>query len=308
MARATSLLSLVEHPRERRVGVGIVGFLQGQILAELCYGIGPQAEVYDAELEGLAHRAEYFCRVAADQPSAVAVRRITLCADNNSAIQRAFEGFAGPGMDVSIRLRRSVLEFLDTHPQNEVEIRWVPGHNGIEGNEQSDILAKRGAFMQQRPVHSLTHALRKAKERMIEAWREEWRRTPLRGGYAFANRIPPSLEPTQHFKKLGSEVYARLTQCRTGHAFVGEYYHRFVPSEDTGCTCGEQFQSRGHVIQDCPLFGGSRDLLSEIVPDLNLADLFGTKDGIEALGQFLTHTDAFKKQPSGPSDQSEEVM
>ncbi|KAG8958498.1 hypothetical protein FRC05_008840, partial [Tulasnella sp. 425] len=281
--------SLVEYLQGRRVGVGIVGYLEGQVLAELSYGIGSQAEVYDAELEGLAHGAEYFCKVATDQPSTVAIHRITLCADNNSAIQRAFESYAGLGMDASIRIREAILGFLDSHPQNEFEIRWVPGHSRIEGNEQSDVLAKRGAFMQQRPVNSLTYAFRRAKEKAKEAWQSEWRRTPPRGGYAFANRIPPSLDPTQHFKNLRREAYARLTQCRTGHAFVGEYYHRFVPSEDTSCP-------------------ESRELMSDVIPDLNLADIFGTKEGIEALGRFLTHTDAFKKQPSGPLDQSEEFM
>lgn len=211
-------------------------------------------------------------------------------------------------MDASIRIRNAILRFLDSHPQNEVEIRWVPGHNGIEGNERSDHLAKRGASMQQRPVISLTHALRKARERAVEAWQEEWRRTPPRGGYAFADRLPPSLEPSQHFKSLTREVYARLTQCRTGHAFVGEYYRRFVPSESTNCQCGERFQTRAHIIQDCPLFRESRNLLSGVIHDLNLADIFGTSDGIRALGQFLAHTDAFKKQPSDPLDRSEEIM
>lgn len=300
--------SLVEQSQGQQVGIGVVGYLEGQVIAEHSFGIGQKAEVYDAELEGLAHGAEFYCRVAADRVSPVTIRKITLCADNNSAIQRAFEGGANPGMDTSLRIRNAILHFLDSHPQNEFEIRWVPGHNGIEGNERSDYLAKRGAFMQQHSITSLTHALRRAKEKALEAWREEWRRTPPRGGYAFANRVPPSLEPSQHFKCLAREVYARLIQCRTGHAFIGEYYHRFVPSEDTSCPCGERFQTRAHVIQDCPIFRESRGLLSEVVPDLNLADVFGTKDGIQALGRFLARTNAFKKQPPALLSQSEEVM
>ncbi|KAG8914178.1 ATPase with role in protein import into the ER, partial [Tulasnella sp. 408] len=50
-----------------------------------------------------------------------------------------------------------------------------------------------------------------------------------------------------------------------------------------------------------------RGLLSEVVPDLNLADIFGTRDGIKALGQFLARADAFKKRPSVHLNRSEEA-
>ncbi|KAJ7745025.1 hypothetical protein B0H14DRAFT_2159448, partial [Mycena olivaceomarginata] len=36
--------------------------------------------------------------------------------------------------------------------------------------------------------------------------------------------------------------------CRTGHGHLGEYYSRFVLSEDVDCTCGEAFQSHEHVL------------------------------------------------------------
>lgn len=50
---------------------------------------------------------------------------------------------------------------------------------------------------------SLPHPRAQESEGKSErACQSEWRRTPLRGGYAFANRSPPSLEPTQHFRNL----------------------------------------------------------------------------------------------------------
>ncbi len=106
-----------------------------------------------------------------------------------------------------------------------------------------------------------------------------------------------------HFLSLPRGVYGRLTQCRTGHAFVGEYYDKFVPSEDTSCPCGERLQTRAHVLRDCPRYVEHRHILRDAVPDLGLADIFGTKEGIGALGKFLASTDAFQKaMPSAETD------
>ncbi|KAF9509918.1 hypothetical protein BS47DRAFT_1275083, partial [Hydnum rufescens UP504] len=48
--------------------------------------------------------------------------------------------------------------------------------------------------------------------------------------------------------------FSRLVQCRTGHAFIGQYYERFVPDESATCCCGERLETRTHILQDCPLY------------------------------------------------------
>ncbi|KAI6130664.1 hypothetical protein EDD16DRAFT_1470040, partial [Pisolithus croceorrhizus] len=83
--------------------------------------------------------------------------------------------------------------------------------------------------------------------------------------------------------------------CRTGHAFVGEYYSSFVPSETTSCPCGEHIQTREHILAMCPTFESNRDTLRSPSEDLVITDILGTEKGIEALADFLKETDAFKK-------------
>ncbi|KAJ7725504.1 hypothetical protein B0H14DRAFT_2253530, partial [Mycena olivaceomarginata] len=53
-----------------------------------------------------------------------------------------------------------------------------------------------------------------------------------------------------HFQTLKCEVFGRVTQCRIGHCYSGEYYSQFVPSESVDCPCGEAFQSREHIIRE----------------------------------------------------------
>lgn len=68
-------------------------------------------------------------------------------------------------------------------------------------------------------------------------WRIQWRKDEKTGSFAVADRIPPSLNPTKHATELTSsrELYGRVVQCRTGHAYTGEFRRRFAPGEPTKC-------------------------------------------------------------------------
>jgi hypothetical protein len=43
-------------------------------------------------------------------------------------------------------------------------------------------------------------------------------------------------------------------QCYIGHCFTGEYYSKFVPSEDVDCPCGKAFQTKKHLLRECPQY------------------------------------------------------
>jgi len=77
---------------------------------------------------------------------------------------------------------------------------------------------------------------------------------------------------------------------------MGEYYSKPVPTEDRSCPCGEPLQSCDHILTACPTYEDQRQILKKASEDLVMSDILGTKDGIEALIQFLRATNAFKKQ------------
>lgn len=145
-------------------------------------------------------------------------------------------------------------------------------------------------------------SLRKA---LLEEWTTHWRNT-LRASSLFspADRLPPSLRPREHFCESKRAIYGRLIQCRTGHAFTGEYYSSFVPTETTSCSCGERIQTREHILTSCPAYEPSRGLLRSASEDLVITDILGTVKGIEALTDFLKETDAFKKSRNTVSSQA----
>ncbi|KAJ3911991.1 hypothetical protein F5877DRAFT_1668, partial [Lentinula edodes] len=71
----------------------------------------------------------------------------------------------------------------------------------------------------------------------------------------------PSLKPSERLKETTRELFSRLTQCRTGHAFIGEYYLQFVPGENVDCPCGVELQTREHILRACPKYEEYRYIL-----------------------------------------------
>ena len=104
-----------------------------------------------------------------------------------------------------------------------------------------------------------------------------------------------ALKPREHFTHTRRSIYGRLIQCRAGHAFMGEYYNKHVPTEDRTCPCGDPLQSRDHILTACPTYENQRQALKDASEDLVTSDILGTKEGIEVLVQFLRATNAFKK-------------
>jgi len=81
----------------------------------------------------------------------------------------------------------------------------------------------------------------------------------------------------------------------TGHAHIGSYYAKFVLDEEVNCPCGEDLQTREHVLQSCMLHEGHRHLLGDTDQDHNTAKLLGTMDGNVCLAAFIEASGAFSK-------------
>jgi ribonuclease HI len=266
---------------------------------EVKTGLGGGAEVYDAEMAGLMMGAKAACKLAKRKNSA---NHIFLFADNTSAVQSIFDPKPGPSQLYAIKTHRHLTRFLDSHPNNQVTIAWCPGHKNIRGNERADKLAKeaRDRACEAHVAHTTSHARRKAKAATGATWRREWRSTQKTGGYATANHIPPSSSPSKTFTRTPREVFGRLVQCRTNHGYTGEFRRRFFPDEDFSCPCGEEVQTREHIVTRCPLYNNKRSNLRKISRDLWLPVILGTKKGIAALTVFLQESTAFTRDGQQP--------
>ncbi|KAF8583012.1 hypothetical protein K439DRAFT_1297436, partial [Ramaria rubella] len=73
----------------RQVGAALVLYHQSTVVCEHTIGMGLKAEVYDAEMEGLAQAAESAVTYATNHR--VPIKHLHFFADNTSAIQNIFE-------------------------------------------------------------------------------------------------------------------------------------------------------------------------------------------------------------------------
>ena len=100
----------------RLTGAGIVAFCKGEVIFQGRMALGGGAEVYDAEMEGLARGAEVTREWIQQTGADHRVRRIRFFADNTGAIQRIYKGTPGLDQGCSKRFREATHHILDTHP------------------------------------------------------------------------------------------------------------------------------------------------------------------------------------------------
>ena len=99
--------------------------------------------------------------------------------------------------------------------------------------------------------------------------------------------FPPLI---QRITKFSRPIVATCIRLLTGHAFTGKYTAHFHPSsfDPHHCQCREPFQTVQHVITECPLHDEVwRQFLLPILNTLLISTIFSTKEGGEALGDFL---------------------
>ena len=133
------------------------------------------------------------------------------------------------------------------------------------------------------------------KHKMLEAWRHKWSNSPnsLSAWFQPANKLPPTLKLMKRFLSTDRKTFSRLMQAHTGHAHTGKYYKRFVPTQEIGCPCGTNLQTRQHITLECKAYSRHRNVLR--TGHTEWGRLTGTIKGINKLISFLKNSDAFNK-------------
>ncbi|KAJ3536486.1 hypothetical protein NMY22_g6022 [Coprinellus aureogranulatus] len=194
-------------------------------------------------------------------------------------------------------------KFLDADNNHRISIRWCPSHCGIRGNERADRLAKQATSLPSSSTTTRANAIRRAKLAAQKEWTKEWRSAPSQGWFTISDRLPPSLKPTKHARRLAGkrELYGRVVQTRAGHAYTGEFRRRFELDEPYTCPCDNvSLETREHILVHCPRFERWRYGLREVSRDIVLSEILGTDKGIEALEKFLRRSKAFSRPSERP--------
>ncbi|KAI0995105.1 hypothetical protein K3495_g13078 [Podosphaera aphanis] len=176
--------------------------------------------------------------------------------------------------------------------EGQINIRWVPGHAGIEGNEIADFEARRGAAMPtiDSAKHSFTSLLQWHAEQLSQA-RNSWWNKNIPNSHA---RL--GIKTAPYFPKellLGRKALGQLIAAKTGHGDFAAYHIRFGHEEARlSCLCGSP-KTPTHFLF-CRILRRRRGRpvgpISRLLPSL-----LGTPEGAKILTEWLDQSRFFEK-------------
>ncbi len=220
--------------------------------------LGKGKEVFDAELTGACRALELARRIRGRGP-------VTVLIDSQAAINRLRHLGPGPGQYLAIQAHRAA-EAL-TAQNRSISLAWVPGHEGVEGNERADQAAKRAATKVPRAglgELSLAYTRRICTEAMKQT-RQRWLTTALAKRSAAQQRTYRvrsgwQLDPAT--AKASKVVASRYYQLKAGHAAIGTHLHRIRRRGSATCRgCQAPRESVKHLLFECRQWRRPREVM-----------------------------------------------
>ena len=220
--------------------------------------------------------------------------------DNQSAIQT----IESPNRQSGQYIIKKTLDIIERvqkiKPISNIHIEWMPGHEGIEDNEQADQAAKTAATPNSTiPINRMRSAQKRSIQAMTKIkWETEWRT-----GKETAKRLRKlSQHPdTATGPKLYGVLQQRkhviwLTRLRTGHCHLNEYLHRFKIIETSECECGGGKETVDHFLLNCEIYDEERDRLRRKVgaQGMRISTLLGNTEIIQETMEYIERTGRFE--------------
>ncbi|KAH7563658.1 hypothetical protein BM1_00705 [Bipolaris maydis] len=276
------------------IGVGVAFYKGASLIAYEKVNIGYNQLVYNGELEGITLGLEKAFDLADDY------LEVRVYADNQAAIFRLKTASDYPGQEWQLRctIAAEKLQEKGILPT----IQWVPGHQGVIGNERADALAKEATKLD--PSSSRTSLavigtrIKQLGEREWLSYLGQYRRkaitlnpTTYAARYKWKTRKQIATPPTSR------EASSAFYQLKLGHCYLRDFLFKRGKVDSKVCPCNYRAtQDPAHILLSCTLYKEARKKMQETTKDpLSLAFLLDTTplkqatkqlEGRGKLGQF----------------------
>jgi hypothetical protein len=232
--------------------------------------------------------------------------KCVIYADSQAAIKGINNPNKQSGQGVLISAINKIESLIETRNMH-TEIKWIPGHKDIKGNETADMAAKQAAKSkgEDATISKSTHKpLKSARSTHIKRtidndWNTSW--THQAHDAKQLRRITNKQHVTQ-----GTKLYkaintrhqaAQLARLRTGHCSLNQYLHRFGHLESPRCECNSGAnEDVQHYLLYCPRYERQRAKLTKKVGigGMWIEKLLGYPEMIQNTLQYVKETKRFQ--------------
>ncbi|KAF5381383.1 hypothetical protein D9615_008435 [Tricholomella constricta] len=277
---------------------------------KLQYHLGPLSRntTFEAEAVGVALGMQLLIETALPRSTSLAL-------DNQRVIQSLAiyrQRQSHYHFDAIHEQARQIARNERHRPTFNLQISWISGHSGADGNELVDKAAKDAAqgttsLSNRLPAYirkngelpTSISALKQIHNAYLKAkWQEHWQKSPrfakyehLKDGFPFPNfrRVAEGLTRRQH---------SLLVQLRTGHAPLNKHLHRLQAVDSPKCEQCEDdvVETLWHFLYQCSRFHDERqDFRSALGRDTYMSEvIYGTRKGAKYLLRYVANTGRFK--------------
>jgi len=284
---------------EGNIGAAAVLYRNGRLRRSLKCQLGTilHHTVHEGELVGVGLGFDLLWKEAA-------YHSVAFFVDNQAAIQRTNSRKPNAGHYLVDYIHRQAARILQQYPDLPIVINWVPGHQGVQGNEVADELAKEAArdgsspdnqlpklFRSRHPLPHSKSALKQTHNAVLKTVASTMFESSPR--CAAQRRIDP-LIPSSKFQTLIQGLPRRhaslLMQLRSGHAPLNKHLHRIGCVESPLCpACEEAQETVLHLLLVCPAYERHRQVLRYSLKrdSMDLHNLLSKRTSIKPLFKFL---------------------